>query len=154
MFRSLWHFIIKCDRFYYKMCDVFYYKIQQLLQNVTILLQNGMFITECVGTMLKGYNGCTFDKLQCLKGSTTLWIWLTFVVALKWIQYHRKQSFYFQKSFSFNPRRVLIYLGQRCGNLSQSRTFPKTKLGNWYLIRTLYLYYKQFKIKFFKILFL
>ena len=36
---------------YYKMCEVFYYKMRQLLQVMTILLQNATFITNCDSTI-------------------------------------------------------------------------------------------------------
>ena len=63
IFDSLWQFITKCDRYYYKMrplfyykntkevCykmhQVFYYKMQQLLEIATISLPNATFITNC-----------------------------------------------------------------------------------------------------------
>ena len=62
IFGSLWQFITKCDRYYYKIRQLFYYKMRhvfyqkmrqfyhkmrQLLQITTILLQNATFITNC-----------------------------------------------------------------------------------------------------------
>ena len=61
IFDSLWHFITKCNRYYYKIRQLLYYRMQQkfitkyvnfLLQNATLLLQNATvkcddFITKC-----------------------------------------------------------------------------------------------------------
>ena len=46
------YFITKCGTSLLQNASAFYYKMRQLLQNMTILLQNVTFITKCVGTML------------------------------------------------------------------------------------------------------
>ena len=46
-FDVLWHFIIKCDSYFIIIMRRFYYKMRQLIQNITILLQNAAVITKC-----------------------------------------------------------------------------------------------------------
>ena len=53
--------------FYYKMRQGFYYKMRQLLQNMTILLQNATVITKCnVFYKLRQYN-CKMEHLKNVK---------------------------------------------------------------------------------------
>ena len=48
IFDSLWHFILICDRYYYKMRQKFITKcVRFLWQNATVLLQNATVVTNC-----------------------------------------------------------------------------------------------------------
>ena len=57
-FGSLWHFVTKCDRCYYKMWQLFYCKMWQkfvskcirfFIIKCDVLLQNAAVITKCFG---------------------------------------------------------------------------------------------------------
>ena len=57
LFDSLWRFITKCDRHYYKMQQLFYYKMRQkfitkcvrfFITKRAVILQNATVITKCV----------------------------------------------------------------------------------------------------------
>ena len=78
IFDSLWQFITKCDRYYYKMQplfyykntkevyykmrQVFYYKMQQLLEIATISLPNATFITNCDSVL--SHVSCLFKLIK------------------------------------------------------------------------------------------
>ena len=51
IFGLLWHFITKCDRYYYKIPHLFYYKMQHLYYEMQQLLQN----SKCASKFLISY---------------------------------------------------------------------------------------------------
>ena len=60
--------LLNSTEVYYKMHKVFYYKMQQLLQTVTILLQNATVITKCdVYYKLQHFTASSFNKFWYAK---------------------------------------------------------------------------------------